>query len=213
MLRTVVLAAMAAALLHAAASAAAPSEATIQTGVEGAKAKLSVKPHAEDVFPKATNPYQGKAYAGCEGGFCPAEDAALEKEFFLAAEKGQAKVLKKLLSNDKLNMTRNIVPDSEGLTRVIDVAMWAASRKGHHDAMKVLLEHPGVKELFQYEDGHIVDLAAANGHLGVVKLLLEHNMPVGPGAMAHAAHYNHSDIMSVSSHSCWEHWSDYSKAD
>eukprot|EP00878_Enallax_costatus_P030017 GHUV01032607.1.p1 GENE.GHUV01032607.1~~GHUV01032607.1.p1 ORF type:complete len:205 (+),score=26.81 GHUV01032607.1:630-1244(+) len=141
MLRTVVLAAMAAALLHAAASAAAPSEATIQTGVEGAKAKLSVKPHAEDVFPKATNPYQGKAYAGCEGGFCPAEDAALEKEFFLAAEKGQAKVLKKLLSNDKLNMTRNIVPDSEGLTRVIDVAMWAASRKGHHDAMKVCAIH------------------------------------------------------------------------
>lgn len=68
--------------------------------------------------------------------------------------------------------------------------------------MQVLLEHPGVKKLFEYEDGHIVDLAAANGHLQLVKLLLEHDMPVGPGAMAHAAHYNHSDIMAVSSTGC-----------
>lgn len=70
--------------------------------------------------------------------------------------------------------------------------------------MQVLLEQPGVKKLFEYEDGHILDLAAANGHLRVVQLLIGHDMPVGPGAMAHAAHYNHTEIMSVSTlHSTW----------
>lgn len=134
MLRSAALSAAVAALLLTAATAAAPSQTKIPAG---ANVKVSVQQHPQEVLPPATNPYQGKAYAGCDSGYCPAEDAALEREFFLAADKGQAKVLKKLLANDKLNITRNIVPDSEGLTRVIDVAMWAASLKGHSDAMKV----------------------------------------------------------------------------
>jgi hypothetical protein len=63
--------------------------------------------------------------------------------------------------------------------------------------MQVLLSHPGVKDLYKYEDGHTLDLAAMAGHKAMVELLLKENMPVGPSAMAHAAHYNHTDIMGV----------------
>lgn len=133
---------VAAVFLHQAAAGAAEPPAVAEIKLPGhiaggASVKLAVKEQPADVLPKAANPYEGKAYAGCEGGFCPAEDPALERDFFLAAYQGKAKAIKKLLTNDKLNITRNIVPDSEGLTRVIDVAMWAAAYKGHYDAMKV----------------------------------------------------------------------------
>lgn len=69
----------------------------------------------------------------------------------------------------------------------------------HACPMQVLLKHPGVKDLYKYEDGHILDLAAMSGHEKMVQYLLAENMPVGANAMAHAAHYNHTNIMSVSS--------------
>jgi hypothetical protein len=55
----------------------------------------------------------------------------------------------------------------------------------------------GVPQIYRFEDGHILDLAAANGDLKMVQLLLEFNMTVGPSAMAHAAHFNHTDVMKV----------------
>jgi hypothetical protein len=63
--------------------------------------------------------------------------------------------------------------------------------------LQVLLSHPGVKDLYKYEDGHTLDLAAMAGHKAMVQLLLKEEMPVGPSAMAHAAHYNHTEIMAV----------------
>lgn len=139
MLHTALRAAAIGVLLHLAASAAPPKEIKIPVGgiAGGASLKLSVKEQPQEVLPPASNPYEGKAYAGCEGGYCPAEDAGVEREFFLAADKGKPKLVKKLLNNGKLNITRNIVPDSEGLTRVIDVAMWAASYRGHYEVVKV----------------------------------------------------------------------------
>jgi hypothetical protein len=67
----------------------------------------------------------------------------------------------------------------------------------HVDVLQVLLKHPGVKEMYKYEDGHTLDLAAMAGHKAMVELLMKENMPVGPSAMAHAAHYNHTEIMGV----------------
>jgi hypothetical protein len=99
--------------------------------------KMKVKSVSMDDLPKASNPYEGKPYAGCEGGYCASSDFALEVKFWQAADKGDTKAVKKLLGNDALNITRNIVPDSEGFARVVDVAMWAASSKGHVEVMKV----------------------------------------------------------------------------
>ncbi|WIA13025.1 hypothetical protein OEZ85_006634 [Tetradesmus obliquus] len=158
---------------------------------------MKVKKLDTEDLPKASNPYEGKPYAGCEGGYCASDDFAVEVKFWRAANKGDVKAVKKLLANKALNITRNIVPDSEGFARVVDVAMWTASSKGHVEVMKVLLAHPGVKDLYKYEDGHTLDLAAMAGHKAMVELLLKENMPVGPSAMAHAAHYNHTDIMGL----------------
>lgn len=52
--------------------------------------------------------------------------------------------------------------------------------------------------VYQYEDGHILDLAAGKGDAKMVQLLLDFNMTVGPSAMAHAAHRNHTAVMEVS---------------
>jgi hypothetical protein len=99
--------------------------------------KMKVKQVSMDDMPKATNPYAGKPYAGCEGGYCASADFKLEGEFWHAAGSGDAKAVKKLLADEAVNITRNIVPDSEGFARVVDVAVWAASSNGHVDVMKV----------------------------------------------------------------------------
>lgn len=88
-------------------------------------------------MPPSANPYAGKSYGGCKGGFCESADPALELQFWEAASKGDAKLVKQLLSNEKLNLTRNIVPDDDGLSRVLDVAVWVAAEKGRHDVMQV----------------------------------------------------------------------------
>ncbi|KAF6260709.1 hypothetical protein COO60DRAFT_1637360 [Scenedesmus sp. NREL 46B-D3] len=139
--------------------------------------KMKVKQVAMDDLPKASNPYAGKPYAGCEGGYCASGDPALEAQFWQAAGTGDAKAVKKLLANKALNVTRNIVPDSEGFARVMDAAVWAASAHGHVDVMKLLLKHPGVKDMYKYEDGHTLDLAAMAGHKAMVELLLKEDMP------------------------------------
>jgi len=92
--------------------------------------------------PPAVNPYAGKSYGGCKGGYCDSLDEALELQFWQAANKGDAKTVKELLANEKLNITRNIVPDDDGLARVLDVAVWTASENGRHDVMKVCLPGP-----------------------------------------------------------------------
>ncbi|KAF8067327.1 hypothetical protein HT031_002375 [Scenedesmus sp. PABB004] len=186
-------------LLAAGPGGAAAAKGKGKKGGAGAAPPIQVKvDHVDpEALPKSSNPYAGKPYAGCEGGYCPSGAPDVEAAFWRAADAGDVKGLKKLLSHDGLNLTRNIVPDSEGFARVVDVAVWAASFKGHTDVMKVLLGLPGVKKLYEYEDGHILDLAAANGHEAMVKLLLEEGMPVGAAAMAHAAHYNHTNIMGL----------------
>jgi hypothetical protein len=65
--------------------------------------------------------------------------------------------------------------------------------------LQALLEHPGTLRLYQFEDGHILDIAAMNGDVKMVQLLLDFNMTVGPAAMAHAAHFNHTGVMEVRS--------------
>lgn len=65
-----------------------------------------------------------------------------------------------------------------------------------------LLSHPAVPQMYMWEDGHILDLAAANGDLKMVNLLLEFNRTVGPSSLAHAAHFNHTDVMEVSASVC-----------
>jgi hypothetical protein len=99
--------------------------------------KMKVKQVSQDDMPKASNPYEGKPYAGCEGGYCASADFKLEGKFWQAAGSGDAKAVKKLLADEAVNITRNIVPDSEGFARVVDVAVWAASSNGHVDVMKV----------------------------------------------------------------------------
>lgn len=54
-----------------------------------------------------------------------------------------------------------------------------------------------LSRLYRYEDGHILDMAASNGDVQMVKLLLDFEMTVGPSALAHAAHYNHTEVMEV----------------
>lgn len=87
--------------------------------------------------PPASNPYAGKSYGGCKGGYCESPDEALELQFWEAARTGNAKTVQQLLESNKLNLTRNIVPDEDGLARVVDVAVWVASEKGRHDVMRV----------------------------------------------------------------------------
>ena len=94
---------------------------------------------AQGGMPPSSNPYAGKSYGGCAGGFCESADPALELQFWEAASKGDAKTVKQLLGNEKLNLTRNIVPDDDGLSRVLDVAVWVAAEKGRHEVMRVRL--------------------------------------------------------------------------
>lgn len=88
-------------------------------------------------MPPSSNPHAGKSYGGCKGGYCESPDEALELQFWQAAGSGDATTVKQLLEGGKLNLTRNIVPDDDGLARVVDVAVWVASEKGHHDVMRV----------------------------------------------------------------------------
>lgn len=87
--------------------------------------------------PQASNPYAGKSYGSCPGNYCESEDPALELQLWEAARTGDVKTVKQLLANDKLNLTRNVVPDDDGLARVVDVAVWVASEQGKHKVMRV----------------------------------------------------------------------------
>lgn len=84
------------------------------------------------------NIYADDNYSGCEGGFCPAEDPSLEEEFWKAAEQGNTVQVRKLLDTPGLNISRNIVPDEQGHTRVVDVAVWAAAKAGHAGVVEVI---------------------------------------------------------------------------
>jgi hypothetical protein len=117
-------------------AAAAACEAAKKVPLPG-DMQMKVKQLSMDDLPPASNPYQGKPYAGCEGGYCASADFKLEAEFWKAAGSGDTKAVTKLLANEALNITRNIVPDSEGFARVVDVAVWASSSQGHVDVMKV----------------------------------------------------------------------------
>lgn len=126
-------------LCTAAAAAAATAEPapTISPEALVGSMKMKVKQVPMESMPQPSNPYAGKEYAGCEGGYCPSADFGLELKFYKAADKGDVKAVRKLLGNKLLNITRNIVPDSDGFARVVDVAVWAASNRGHLEVMKV----------------------------------------------------------------------------
>jgi hypothetical protein len=83
------------------------------------------------------------------------------------------------------------------VTTTASAAGAATARQCAAVSAQVLLEHPGVMKMFEYEDGHTLDLAAGKGDLDMVKFLIEKNMAVSPTSMAHAAHYNHTKIMKV----------------
>jgi hypothetical protein len=98
---------------------------------------LLLKQAAVSGEPPASNPYAGKSYGSCPGNYCESEDPALELQFWEAARTGDVKTVKQLLANDKLNLTRNVVPDDDGLARVVDVAVWVASEQGRVEVMRV----------------------------------------------------------------------------
>jgi len=156
---------------------------------------LSAAAHAtksdeDDMVPR--NPYEGDEYAGCEGGFCPSQNADIERAFWKAAADDNVEELKALLANPALNTTRNIVPDDQGHARVIDVAVWAATTRGNINVMKVLLSSGG---LDTSEHGHMVDLAAKVGDVELLKLLLDHKYTIGGHALAYAAKFDKMDMM------------------
>jgi hypothetical protein len=106
--------------------------------------------------PPAMNPYAGAPYAGCDGGFCAAQDPALEAALYRAAAAGETAAARALFDNPSVNLTRNIVPDDDGFVRVVDAAVWAAAKHGRIGAMEMMLDagYDGDKE-----EGHVVDLA------------------------------------------------------
>jgi ankyrin repeat protein len=166
--------------------------------------------------PPTANPYANRNWSGCEHGYCPPVDAAVERQFFAAAAAGDVPELKRLMREHgsksstghredeqapvALNLTRNIVPDDSGHARVLDVAIWAAVRAGKSEAVRLLFQSlPDAKQA--EEEGHMVELAADNGDLDMLNLLLDDedrsvskrfskgglDMPMGPSALAHAA--------------------------
>lgn len=163
--------------------------------------------------PPSANPYANVNWSGCEHGFCPPVDLAVEQEFYAAAAEGDVAALRALLKSEHtkpragradgraaLNLTRNIVPDDSGHARVLDVAVWAAVRAGKPEAVRLLFQAlPDAKQ--PEEEGHLVELAAENGDLPMLELLLADedrsskprfsrgglDMPMGPSALAMAA--------------------------
>jgi hypothetical protein len=95
--------------------------------------------HAEE--PGTLNPYANQPYGGCEDGFCAAVDSDLEYAFYQAASEGNTTLMKQLMDNPALNISRNIVPDGQGFSRVMDVGLWAAVRNGHVEAAEVGCRH------------------------------------------------------------------------
>jgi hypothetical protein len=162
--------------------------------------------------PPSSNPYANVNWSGCEFGYCPPVDLSIEQAFYAAAAKGDVTELQRLLREHggggaakenqpaTLNLTRNIVPDDSGHARVLDVAVWAAVRAGKPDAVRALfMAAPEAKQ--PDEEGHLVELAAENGDLAMLRLLLDDeqpatkprfskgglDMPMGPSALALAA--------------------------
>jgi hypothetical protein len=83
------------------------------------------------------NPYANRPYAGCEGGYCPSGDPALEASLYRAVAAGDVPEVQRLLENPGLNTSRNVVPDEHGFVRVKDAAVWIAAKKGQLGVMKV----------------------------------------------------------------------------
>jgi len=129
--------------------------------------------------PPSANPYANVNWSGCEDGFCPPVDLAVEQKFYAAAAAGDVPLLRAMLREHAggaadgaaapaaaagraaLNLTRNIVPDDNGHARVLDVAVWAAVRAGKGNALRLLFQAlPDAKQA--EEEGHLVELAADN---------------------------------------------------
>ena len=142
--------------------------------------------------PKTMNPYANKPYAGCEGGYCAPAKPAAEAALYRAAASGGAAEVRAALADPQLNLTRNIVPDADGFARVLDVAVWTAAGHGRVAAMEELLK---VKAKRDYEDGHVVDLAAANGDTEMLALLLREGFHVGSASLAYAAKHKNADMV------------------
>ncbi|KAI8465883.1 MAG: hypothetical protein J3K34DRAFT_76201 [Monoraphidium minutum] len=142
--------------------------------------------------PPTANPYANRPYADCEGGFCPAADAAAEAALYTAAAAGDAPEVMRLLGDARVNASRNIVPDAHGFVRVKDAVVWIAAKKGQLPVMKAVLDkgYDG-----DYEEGHVVDLAAANGDTAMLDLLLKKGFSIGSSALAYAAKNQNADMM------------------
>lgn len=162
--------------------------------------------------PSAANPYANINWSGCDGGFCPPVDLAVEQKFYAAAREGDVAALRALLKahtkpspsradgRAALNLTRNIVPDDSGHARVLDVAVWAAVKAGKVDAVRFLFVSANEAKQVD-EEGHLVELAAENGDTAMLHLLTDDedasakprfskggiDMPIGPSALGLAA--------------------------
>lgn len=162
--------------------------------------------------PASANPYANVNWSGCDGGFCPPVDLSVEQKFYAAAQQGDVGALRSLLKQHgkpspsrsdgraALNLTRNIVPDDSGHARVLDVAIWTAVKAGKVDAVRYLFQTlPDAKQ--PEEEGHLVELAAENGDVEMLRLLTDDedpsakprfskggiDMPIGPSALGLAA--------------------------
>jgi hypothetical protein len=207
---------------HAAGARAAPTALLLPLLLLAAAAAAPLA-SARPQQPASANPYANVNWSGCDHGFCPPLDLAVERDFYAAAQRGDVAALRALLDGPHakplsaasgaraaLNLTRNIVPDDSGHARVIDVAVWAAVRAGKPEAVRFLfVRAPTARQ--PDEDGHLVELAADVGDEALLRLLVEDedpsasprfskgglDMPIGPSALAHAALKGHVGAMRV----------------
>jgi hypothetical protein len=192
----------------------APAAATgaLLVAIAATLAPLAARAHGQQQPPASANPYANINWSGCDGGFCPPVDLSVEQQFYAAAQQGDVSALRSLLKQHgkplasradgraALNLTRNIVPDDSGHARVLDVAIWTAVKAGKVDAVRFLFQTVGDAKQPE-EEGHLVELAAENGDVDMLRLLTDDedpsakprfsrggiDMPIGPSALGHAA--------------------------
>ena len=122
------------------------------------------------------------------------ETAAFAEQVFERARQGDADMLGRLLASGLPANLRN----HKG-----DTLLMLASYHGHHDAVRVLLEHRA-DPLLANDNGQLpIAGAAFKGDLAMIRLLLEHGVPVdaaaqdGRTALMLAAMFNRREIIDL----------------
>ncbi|QXI44697.1 ankyrin repeat domain-containing protein [Pseudomonas wayambapalatensis] len=120
------------------------------------------------------------------------ESAAFAEEVFERARRGDATMLERLLDGGLPANLRN----HKG-----DTLLMLASYHGHHEAVKVLLAHGADPLIANDNDQLPIAGAAFKGDLAMIRLFIEHGVPVdaaagdGRTALMLAAMFNRSEIL------------------